>query len=301
MGDTWERVQLASARVPFRLKVAVVWVVLFAVLAFLGNAAGFDVEWIRDNFRYILGGLRYTMVIAVSGIVLAIVLALLGALARHLAQPGGVRRRRLLRVVLPRHPADRADVPALPRAASGRSQPRGGVLLAAGGLRPGAGPGRRDGRHARARPQLRRLHDRDLPGRHPVGGGRAGRGGRRAGHDVRAEDAQGGAAAGVPGDHPADRQRVHRDDEGHRARLVPGCHHRQRRGLPPVPAGRQGRLQEPRGVRRRRARLLGPDRAVHVLPVPAGAPDRARVRPGARRTGHAAAAEQGQPHAEVAT
>jgi polar amino acid transport system permease protein len=82
MADGWERVQLASARVPFRLKVAAVWVGLFAVLAFLGNAAGFDVQWIRDNFRYILGGLRYTMVIAVSGIVLAIVLALLGALAR---------------------------------------------------------------------------------------------------------------------------------------------------------------------------------------------------------------------------
>ena len=87
MGDTWERVQLASARVPFRLKVAAVWVVLFAVLAFLGNAAGFDVEWIRDNFRYILGGLRYTMVIAVSGIVLAIVMALLGALARLSRNP----------------------------------------------------------------------------------------------------------------------------------------------------------------------------------------------------------------------
>ena len=66
MSDTWERVQLASARVPFRLKVAAVWVVLFAVLAFLGNAAQFDTQWIRDNFRYILGGLRYTMVIAVS-------------------------------------------------------------------------------------------------------------------------------------------------------------------------------------------------------------------------------------------
>ena len=39
----------------------------------------------------------------------------------------------------------------------------------------------------------------------------------------RPEDAQGRAAAGVPGDHPADRQRVHRDDEGHRAGLVPRC------------------------------------------------------------------------------
>jgi polar amino acid transport system permease protein len=87
VSDTWERVQLASARVPFRLKVTLVWVVLFAVLAFLGNAAQFDTEWIRDNFRYILGGLRYTMVMAVGGIVLAVVLALLGALARISSNP----------------------------------------------------------------------------------------------------------------------------------------------------------------------------------------------------------------------
>jgi len=82
MGDGWERVQLTSARVPFRVKTAAVWAVLFLVLAFLGNAAGFDTAWIRDNFRYILGGLRYTMVIALLGIALAITLALLGALAR---------------------------------------------------------------------------------------------------------------------------------------------------------------------------------------------------------------------------
>jgi polar amino acid transport system permease protein len=80
--NTWERVQLASARVPFRVKTAAVWVVVFLVLGFVGNAAGFDVAWIRDNFRYILGGLRYTMVIALGGIVLAVVMALLGALAR---------------------------------------------------------------------------------------------------------------------------------------------------------------------------------------------------------------------------
>ncbi len=82
MRSAWERVQLASARVPFRVKAAAVWMVLFLVLGFVGNAAGFDVAWIRDNFRYILGGLRYTMVIAIGGIVLAVVMALLGALAR---------------------------------------------------------------------------------------------------------------------------------------------------------------------------------------------------------------------------
>jgi polar amino acid transport system permease protein len=84
---TWERIQHASARVPFRLKVAAVWVVLFAALAFVGDAAGFDLEWIRDNLRYIVGGLRYTMTMALGGIALAIVLALLGALARLSRNP----------------------------------------------------------------------------------------------------------------------------------------------------------------------------------------------------------------------
>jgi len=87
MSETWEKVQLASARVPFRLKVALVWIVLFALLAFVGNAAQFDMQWIRDNIRYILGGLRYTLTIAVLGIALAIVLALLGALSRISRNP----------------------------------------------------------------------------------------------------------------------------------------------------------------------------------------------------------------------
>jgi polar amino acid transport system permease protein len=87
VSDTWERVQLASARIPFRLKVAAVWVVLFLILGFLGNAAGFDQQWIRDNIRYIAGGLRYTMTIAVSGIALAVVMALIGALCRISRNP----------------------------------------------------------------------------------------------------------------------------------------------------------------------------------------------------------------------
>src|SRR3954468_11009962 len=87
MGDIWGRAPLTRARVPFRVKTAVVWVVLFLLLGFFGNAAGFDLQWMRDNFRYILGGLRYTMVMALGGIVLAIVLALLGALARISRNP----------------------------------------------------------------------------------------------------------------------------------------------------------------------------------------------------------------------
>jgi polar amino acid transport system permease protein len=87
VGDVWERLQLASARVPFRLKVAATWVAMFGFLAFIGNAAQFDLEWIRDNMRYIVGGVRYTLTIAAGGIVVACVMALLGALARTSRNP----------------------------------------------------------------------------------------------------------------------------------------------------------------------------------------------------------------------
>ncbi len=80
--DLAERLALASARVPFQLKVAAVWAVLFALLGLLFYFSQFDTDWMRDNLSFILGGLRYTLVIALVGIVLAIVLALLGSLAR---------------------------------------------------------------------------------------------------------------------------------------------------------------------------------------------------------------------------
>lgn len=82
-----ERLALASARVPFRLKVAAVWVVIFVVLALFFVAAGFDRAWIQDNISYIAGGLRYTLIMAIGGIAIAIVLATLGALARLSRNP----------------------------------------------------------------------------------------------------------------------------------------------------------------------------------------------------------------------
>jgi polar amino acid transport system permease protein len=81
-GDRWERLSLASARIPFRLKVGVVWAAIFAVLALFFWLAQFDTEWMLDNLGFIAYGLRYTIAIAVGGIVLAIVLAGLGALGR---------------------------------------------------------------------------------------------------------------------------------------------------------------------------------------------------------------------------
>ena len=87
MGDRLERLAVSSARIPFRLKVALVWVVIFAVLGFFFWIAKFDTNWMLDNFTFIAKGLQYTLYIALGGIALAIVLALLGALARISSNP----------------------------------------------------------------------------------------------------------------------------------------------------------------------------------------------------------------------
>ena len=69
-------------RIPFRVKLAVVWLVIFAILAVLFSAAKFDTQWIRDNFWFITKGLWVTIFIAVVSIFFAIILALFGALGR---------------------------------------------------------------------------------------------------------------------------------------------------------------------------------------------------------------------------
>lgn len=80
--DLRERVELGLARIPFRVKVGIVWGAVFVVLAGFFALAAYDVEWMRENFTFILTGVRYTLLLAVGGIVLAIVLAVIGALAR---------------------------------------------------------------------------------------------------------------------------------------------------------------------------------------------------------------------------
>ncbi len=82
-----ERLALASARIPFNVKVAAVWVVIFVALGLFVLAAGFDRKWIGDNIGFIAEGLRFTLTMALLGILLAIVLATLGALARLSRNP----------------------------------------------------------------------------------------------------------------------------------------------------------------------------------------------------------------------
>ena len=85
--DLRERLALASARIPFRLKVAAVWVALFVLVGLLFFFSQYDTAWMQENLPFILGGLRYTLTMAAGGIVLAIVLALMGALARLSRNP----------------------------------------------------------------------------------------------------------------------------------------------------------------------------------------------------------------------
>ena len=77
-----ESIELVSARVPFWLKLTLVWIGIFAVLGFFFSTADFDAAWMREQFSFIARGLTWTVIISAMAIVLASLLALLGALGR---------------------------------------------------------------------------------------------------------------------------------------------------------------------------------------------------------------------------
>jgi polar amino acid transport system permease protein len=83
----FERISLASARVPFAAKLTLVWIVIFGVLGVLLSLIDFDWPWIREHWAYIAKGITYTVIIAVGAIALAIVMALVGALGRVSRNP----------------------------------------------------------------------------------------------------------------------------------------------------------------------------------------------------------------------
>lgn len=85
---SFEAIQLASAKLPWRLKLTVVQVVLAVVLLRVFLAVEFDLEWIRENWWNIVSkGLPLTLLISFLAIILAIILALFGALSRLSRNP----------------------------------------------------------------------------------------------------------------------------------------------------------------------------------------------------------------------
>jgi polar amino acid transport system permease protein len=73
---------LASAKIPFRLKVTLVWLATIFIIGLFLALSDLDGAWMRTNARYIAFGLVYTIGLALGAIVLAVTMALLGALGR---------------------------------------------------------------------------------------------------------------------------------------------------------------------------------------------------------------------------
>jgi polar amino acid transport system permease protein len=80
-------VEAASLAIPFRVKVAAVWAVIFAFLAFAFFRSGFDLAWMIDKAPAIVRGVWVTILFSVIAIIAATILALLGALGRISKNP----------------------------------------------------------------------------------------------------------------------------------------------------------------------------------------------------------------------
>jgi polar amino acid transport system permease protein len=82
-----DALEARSARIPFRVKLAAVWVGIFIVLGIVFAAFQFNVPFMLEWLPFMLGGVPLTILISVLGILLAIPLALLGALRRLSKNP----------------------------------------------------------------------------------------------------------------------------------------------------------------------------------------------------------------------
>jgi polar amino acid transport system permease protein len=77
-----ERLELLSAGIPFKVKLGIVWGVIALILILLFSMADFDVEWMIEHLWFITQGLPWTIIICGLAILLAVTLALFGALGR---------------------------------------------------------------------------------------------------------------------------------------------------------------------------------------------------------------------------
>ena len=82
-----ERLEQFSLRIPYRAKLAAVWLVIFLILAAIFAAAGFDTQWMRDNWVFIIKGIWVTIFVSFIAIVGAVILATFGALGRLSKNP----------------------------------------------------------------------------------------------------------------------------------------------------------------------------------------------------------------------
>ena len=82
-----DRLEARAAHYSFRAKLAVVWILIFVALAVLFAAFRFDTAFMLQWLPFISAGVRLTILISIMGILLAVPLALLGALGRLSRNP----------------------------------------------------------------------------------------------------------------------------------------------------------------------------------------------------------------------
>src|SRR4249920_323973 len=82
-----ERLEQFSLRIPYRAKLALVWLAIFLILAGLFGLAQFDTGWMRDNWIFIVKGIWVTILISAISITGAVILATFGALGRLSKNP----------------------------------------------------------------------------------------------------------------------------------------------------------------------------------------------------------------------
>ena len=71
----------------FVIQLAVVWIGIFVALGVGSALLKFDVNFMYDRLGFIIQGIQYTLVVSAAAIVVAIILALLGALGRLSKNP----------------------------------------------------------------------------------------------------------------------------------------------------------------------------------------------------------------------
>ena len=82
-----EALALTSAGISFRFKVGLVWAAIFLLIAVILVLFQLNTTWMKANWSYIAKGLEYTILLAVFAIMLAVILALFGALGRLSKNP----------------------------------------------------------------------------------------------------------------------------------------------------------------------------------------------------------------------
>ena len=236
------------------------------------SLADFDSEWMLSKVRFVLGGLQFTILLAVAATVLACLLALVGALCR-------ISRNPVLYAVAGFYTSFFRGTPlivqlfliylALPQIAAGFGNPEFTQLMTLSAFQAGIiGLGLNYGAYLT---EIFRAGIQAVPHGQYEAAEALGMTYRQRMRRVVLPQA---LRVIIP---PTGNEFIAMIKDTALVQL-PRRRGRPGRGLPTGQPGRQERLPEPRGAAARRPHLLGAHRDLHLLPGPAGAPAQQGVR-----------------------